>query len=165
MIPRGLVCDLPVLILSGASFTYEAGTFYVDLRFRPCPGTHHEMSLCFSGSWFDAVDEPDLPSEERRYRAWYGATVGSTGNWVDGGGVAFCGMSRGVLYLEWLPTAAAELGLPQFTVIELHVDNNTVEELRTALRSLFDWNMPDGPRLELARPTGPAVEQLELWLP
>jgi hypothetical protein len=164
VIPRGLTCNAPILIATKIRFTNGGDTFCLELGFCPGPDTHRETGLTFSCSWFERVGELDLRSEKRPCQD-YGATVGSSGRWIEGGGVTFCGMSQGVLYLEWERWAAAELNLPQFTVIELGVDDRTVDELRVVLRSLFDWDTPDKPRLELAPPSGPVVEQLALSFP
>jgi len=156
--------DLPILILTGASSMYHYGDICLQLDFSPEEGTHDESELAFCGGPVaDPDNRDDDPAEEPRAPG-YGATVGSSGRYVDGG-LRYCGLSHGELQLEWLPAAARELDLPPLTVVELRVSRTVVTEvLAPALRLLFEREMPDRPLLELRMSCSAAHAQLELPL-
>lgn len=162
VLPYALTPDAPTLVLIDTYTRSEDDTFYLGLQFDPDLGTHDEVCMEFCGTPFAEHQERESPGEESG--CYYGATMENTGRWVDGG-LLYCAVSRHDLVFEWQRAAARELGLPEVTLIELRVDRQTVDKLRTTLNCLFGRDGPDMPRLELTPPSESELYQLELPIP
>jgi hypothetical protein len=144
LLPYALTRNVPILVLAAASSMYEDGNFYLQLYFRPELGTHDETGLAF----WAAIGRPDQAWRYDRRDPKRARVRGDSGQQWQ------LGQRRAHL-----------LRTVEITVIEVEVARSTVEELRAALRVLFDRDMPERPRLELTAPPGPPVEQLELPFP
>lgn len=64
--PACMTPDVPVLVLTRVSSTYDDGGFCLDLDFRPGPGTHDETRLGFYGWPLADPDGFDSTAEEAR---------------------------------------------------------------------------------------------------
>jgi hypothetical protein len=145
-VPYGLTRGLPFLVLRDFDVGADDDGLWVDLAFDPARGMLDVEGLTFSAG--PAGDGMPV----------FGVANEHTG---VGCGVTYCGMSDRELVVGWQSAAAAELGLPEITVVELYRDATRLAELRAALRGVFDRDAPGRPRLNLDPEPAAGGE----WLP